>query len=67
MPDRERERVLAVKRGEVARGEVSARISRLESKVRSLLDEGGSPLPRTADLGRISAWAIAAQRRHWGW
>lgn len=67
MPDRERERVLAVKRGEVARGEVSAEISRLESQVRSLLDDGASPLPRTADLGRISAWAIDAQRRHWRW
>lgn len=67
MPDRERERVLAVKRGEVARDEVSAEISSLEAKVRSLLDEGGSPLPRTADHDRISAWAIDAQRRHWGW
>lgn len=67
MPDHERERVLAVKRGEVARDEVSAEISRLESKVRSLLDKGGSPLPRTADLDRISAWAIDAQRRHWQW
>lgn len=67
MPDRERARVLAVKRGEVPRDEVSAEISRLESAVRSLLDEGRSPLPRAADLDRISAWAIAAQRRHWGW
>jgi hypothetical protein len=67
MPDRERERVLAVKRGEVDRHEVSAEISRLELQVRSLLDEGGSPLPPTADLDRISAWAIDAQRRHWQW
>jgi len=67
MPDRERERVLAVKRGEVDRDEVSAEISRLELQVRSLLDEGGSPLPPTADLDRISAWAIDAQRRHWQW
>ena len=67
MPDRERERVLAVKRGEVDRDEVSAEISRLELQVRSLLDEGGSPLPRTADLDRISAWAIGAERRHWQW
>lgn len=67
LPDRERERVLAVKRGEVDRDEVSAEISSLEVKVRSLLDEGGSPLPRTADLDRINAWAIDAQRRHWRW
>ncbi|HET6563037.1 MAG TPA: nucleotidyltransferase domain-containing protein [Marmoricola sp.] len=67
MPDRERSRVLAVKRGEVARDEVSAEISRLEAAVRSLLDEHRSPLPETADLDRISAWAIGAQRRHWEW
>ena len=67
LPDRERDRVLSVKRGEVARDEVSAEISYLESKVRSLLDEDSSSLPRTADLDRINAWAIDAQRRHWKW
>ncbi|MFP5346349.1 MAG: DNA polymerase beta superfamily protein [Actinomycetes bacterium] len=67
MPDRERARVLAVKRGDVARTEVSAEISRLETAVRALLDEDRSPLPRTADLDRVSAWAIDAQRRHWQW
>ncbi len=67
MPDRERARVLAVKRGEVARDEVSAEISRLEASVRSLLDERRSPLPRTADVDRISIWAIDAHRRHWQW
>jgi hypothetical protein len=67
MPDCERARVLAVKRGEVARDQVSAEISRLEASVRALLDEGRSPLPRTADLDRISSWAIEAQRRHWQW
>jgi hypothetical protein len=67
LPDRERGRVLAVKRGEVDREEVSAEISRLEDAVRALLDENRSPLPPTADLDRISAWAIDAQRRHWHW
>lgn len=67
LPDRERERVLATKRGEVDRDEVSAEISRLEASVRAILDEDRSPLPKAADLDRISAWAISAQRRHWGW
>lgn len=67
LPDRERSRVLAVKRGEVDRDEVSAEISRLEGAVRALLDEDRSPLPHAADLDRISAWAIDAQRRHWDW
>ena len=67
LPDRERERVLAVKRGEVDRDDVSSEITRLEGAVRTLLDEDRSPLPRVADLDRISAWAIDAQRRHWRW
>ncbi|MCB1254109.1 MAG: nucleotidyltransferase domain-containing protein [Austwickia sp.] len=46
LPDRERSRVLAVKRGEVQRDEVSAEISRLEHAVRALLDEGRSPPAR---------------------
>ncbi len=67
LPARERERVLAVKRGEVPRDEVSVEISGLEGEVRALLDEGRTPLPETADLAGITAWAIDAQRRHWGW
>lgn len=63
----ERQRVLAVKRGEVPRDEVSAEITRLEAQVRSLLDRGRMPLPETADFNRITAWAISVQRRHWGW
>lgn len=67
LPDRERERVLSVKHGEIPRDEVSAEIGRLEEKVRILLDEGRAPLPRTADFERVTAWAIDTQRRHWGW
>ena len=67
MPDAERERVLAVKRGEVPRDEVSAEIGRLEAAVRDLLDGGGCPLPAAADVQAISSWAVSAQRRHWGW
>ncbi|WP_116950244.1 nucleotidyltransferase domain-containing protein [Jiangella endophytica] len=65
-PD-ERERVLAVKRGEVARDEVSVEITAVEAEVRTALDGGRSPLPPEADRRRISAWAVDAQRRHWGW
>ncbi|MDH2415264.1 nucleotidyltransferase domain-containing protein [Nocardioides sp. CER19] len=67
LPDRERERVLAVKRGEVRRLEVSAEISQIEAEVRALLGDDRSPLPRVADLSRIEAWAVDAQRRHWDW
>ncbi len=67
MPTTERERVLAVKRGEVPRDEVSAEISSLEAEVRELLATGRTPLPETADFSVITAWAVSAQRRHWGW
>lgn len=67
MPPDERERVLAVKRGEVPRDEVSDEIGRLEASVRELLDSGRTPLPPTADFATINAWAVSAQRRHWGW
>jgi predicted nucleotidyltransferase len=67
LPDRERERVLAVKRGEIPRDEVSAEIGRLEAEVRTLIDEGRTPLPASADYEQITAWAIDVQRRHWGW
>jgi len=67
LPEEQRERVLAVKRGEVPRSEVSAEISDHERRVRELLNSGATPLPETANLPTISAWAIDAQRRHWGW
>lgn len=67
MRDAERERVLAVKRGEVAREEVSAQISQLEAEVRELLASSRTPLPPEPDLARIDTWAISAQQRHWAW
>ncbi|MBZ2197594.1 nucleotidyltransferase domain-containing protein [Occultella gossypii] len=67
LPERERERVLSVKRGEVPRTEVSLEVAGLEAQVRTLLDDDASPLPAVADFDRINDWAIDAQRRHWGW
>ncbi len=67
MPEVERQRVLAVKRGEVPRDEVSAEITRLETQVRDLLDTGRTPLPAAADFDAITKWTISAQRRHWRW
>lgn len=63
----QRERVLAVKRGEVPQAEVSEQIADVERDIRRRLDEDRTPLPEKADVALISAWAIDAQRRHWGW
>jgi uncharacterized protein len=68
MPAAERERVLAVKRGEVPRLEdVLAEIAEVRERVEELLASGKSPLPEEPDLAAISDWAVSAHRRHWGW
>jgi hypothetical protein len=67
MPAEERAHTLAVKRGEVPRDEVSAAIGALETEVRTLLDEGRTPLPEAVDVAAVTAWAVSAQRRHWAW
>lgn len=67
LAEEQRERVLAVKRGEVARDEVSAEISSVEAAVRDLLENGRTAVPPEADLELIDRWAVSAQRRHWGW
>ncbi|MEJ3748657.1 nucleotidyltransferase domain-containing protein [Actinomycetes bacterium KLBMP 9797] len=68
MPEWERERVLRVKRGDVADlGEVLREIAGMRSEVESRLLEGRTPLPADPDLDRVSAWSVAAHRRHWAW
>lgn len=58
---------LAFQGHEIARDEVSQQITAIERDIRDRLDTGATPLPATADVQRISAWAIDAQRRHWNW
>ncbi len=65
MPPETRARVLAVKRGEIPRAEVSAEITTLEQEVQRLLDEGRTALPERPDLDRITRYAVAAQRAFW--
>lgn len=68
MPDAERERVLAVKRGDVAElDDVLAEIADVRARVEELVATGRSPLPETADHAAVSDWAVSAHRRHWGW
>lgn len=68
MPDRERERVLAVKRGDVAElAEVVREIETVEAAIAAVLDSGRTPLPAEPDLATVTAWAADAHRRHWGW
>jgi predicted nucleotidyltransferase len=68
MPRAEREHVLRIKRGEVRDlGQVLDDIAAVQARVERLLDDGATPLPVEPDLAAVSAWSIAAHRRHWGW
>jgi predicted nucleotidyltransferase len=68
MPAVERERVLSVKRGDVARLEdVLAEISDVQAQVEDLLATGKTPLSEEPDLAAVSDWSVSAHRRHWGW
>lgn len=62
-----RERVLAVKRGEISQLEVSAEIKEIEQTIRFLLDNRRTAVPPRPDRASIDAWSISAHRRHWGW
>jgi predicted nucleotidyltransferase len=68
MPGVERERVLAVKRGDVRRlDDVLDEIASVQAQVEDLLATGKTPLPEVPDVDAISDWAVSAHRRHWGW
>lgn len=68
MPDHERERVLRVKRGDVAeRDDVIHEIDQIQAQLEELLATGRTPLPAEPDLDTISDWSTSAHRRHWGW
>ena len=68
MPEPLRERVRAVKRGEVSTmDDVLEEIDGLVAEVEARLQTGDTPLPVTPDLDTISAWSVHAHRTHWGW
>jgi predicted nucleotidyltransferase len=68
MPERERERVLRVKRGDVPEiADVLREISSVQTEIEELLVNGRTPLPVEPDLEVISEWSADAHRRNWGW
>jgi hypothetical protein len=68
MPNEERDRVLRVKRGDVRDvAEVLAEIAEVEAEIAAVLGSGRTPLPPDADHAVVTAWAVEAYRRHWGW
>jgi hypothetical protein len=68
MPADERAHVLRVKRGDAGPLDGVLRdIAALEAETVAALDAGDTPLPERPDLATVSAWSVAAHRRHWGW
>jgi predicted nucleotidyltransferase len=65
MADAERERVLAVKRGEIPRSEVDEEITTIEQILLHLIAHKRTALPRHADLATLSAWSVQAHLTHW--
>lgn len=70
MPDRERDLVLAVKRGEFGsqRGldAVLTTIAETEDAIRTILTRDLGPLPATPDWEVINAWMVGAHLEFWG-
>lgn len=61
----EREAVLAVKRGEVPREDVSEEITHMENKVRDLLDRHATVLPPEPNLEAIETWSVLMHLENW--
>lgn len=60
-----RDRVLAVKRGEVDRAAVSEEIALLERSIRYLLDGGKAAVPEHPDRQAIEEWSVLTHRAWW--
>lgn len=68
MPERERKRVLQVKRGDVpAIEDVLNEISDVQAQIENRLAAGHTPLPAEPDRATITKWSVTAHRRHWDW
>jgi uncharacterized protein len=68
MPERERERVLRVKRGDVSTlADVLAEIATVRAQVEEVLATGRTAVPAEPDWDAITEWSVTAHRSHWGW
>lgn len=63
MREHERQRVFAVRRGEVAFNEVLTEIGELERELEDLLET--SPLPPEPDRSTVDEFLVRAYREHW--
>ena len=65
MPEPERSRVMAIRRGEVPEADVVAEVEEVERRLlRAVAD---SPLPERPDLDRVDEFLVETYREAWGW
>lgn len=60
-----REAVLAVKRGEVPREDVSEEITLVEKQIQKLIDTDGLAVPKQPNFKAIEEWSIWTHLRYW--
>jgi len=65
MPEPERSRAMAVRRGERSFDEVLAEIDEVQARLAAALER--TPLPDEPDRAAVDAFLVAAYRRAWGW
>jgi hypothetical protein len=61
----DREQALAIKTGGVSLEDVFAEVADLRARAAGALDAGRTLLRPSADVERVSAWAVEAHQRHW--
>lgn len=67
LPPIYRNRVLAVKTGQIGQKEVSDEITAIEARVADRVRRGALAVPPRPAYDAISSWSADAHRRHWGW
>lgn len=65
LKDEVRDRVLAVKTGQIARDEVSEEITTIENEVQSLLNRGQTALPDLPNIKEIEGWSVDTHLLYW--
>lgn len=65
MPEPERSRVMAIRRGEIPLADAIAEMDVIERRLRTAVDE--SPLPDEPDYEHVDAFLVDSYRTSWGW
>jgi hypothetical protein len=65
MPSRQREELLAIRRGEVSFADALALVDETRADLQNVIDHEAGSLPRSPDYAVINKWCVATHRRFW--